>query len=259
MTYYDAYSYIVDFLHRKPEPPGGYRLQGCDLTITAVIRTYLMEREGMIGNVTEYQIRELSPPFYEAAWDLARRGIIRPGPRYFGATEPSGGGFSLTSRGAEWVTQAVEKSIVAPEPGRFNELIARFRDTYGEAFYERGVESTLCYEANAFLACCVMCGAAAESVLLTLAIEKLGDEERVMAMYKTAAGRGRIEAVLINHLNQYAREEFKGFTQLINYWRSEGAHGAPSHLGEVEAFLARERLLRFAHYCQERWRDLTGK
>ena len=46
----------------------------------------------------------------------------------------------------------------------------------------------LCYQAQTYLATCTMCGAAAESILLALAIAHSGSEARVLAEYATANG-----------------------------------------------------------------------
>jgi hypothetical protein len=45
-------------------------------------------------------IREISPVFYEAAWELCRRGIVRPGIRRSGDQAVEEGGYFLTVAGA---------------------------------------------------------------------------------------------------------------------------------------------------------------
>src|SRR5438477_20949 len=44
-------------------------------------------------------MREISPVFYEAAWELCRRGIVRPGIRRSGDQAVEEGGYSLTVGG----------------------------------------------------------------------------------------------------------------------------------------------------------------
>jgi hypothetical protein len=46
-------------------------------------------------------IRDLSPVFYEAAWELCRRGMVRPGIRRIGEQAVDEGGYSLTIAGTE--------------------------------------------------------------------------------------------------------------------------------------------------------------
>jgi hypothetical protein len=45
----------------------------------------------------EGRVRELSPIFYEAAWELCRRGIVRPGVRRAGEQAVEEGGYPATS------------------------------------------------------------------------------------------------------------------------------------------------------------------
>jgi hypothetical protein len=40
--------------------------------------------------------------------------------------------------------------------------------------------------------------------------------------------------------------------------RDEASHGAESTIDEEEAFLALINLLRFAHFADNRWAELTG-
>ena len=51
----------------------------------------------------------------------------------------------------------------------------------------------MCYTAGAYQACCAMVGAATESALLRVAIEKDGDEEAVIREYRSASGRRKLE------------------------------------------------------------------
>ena len=44
-------------------------------------------------------------------------------------------------------------------------MLAAFQNRFGAGFQERGQEAARCYGAHAYLDCCVMSGAAAESVL----------------------------------------------------------------------------------------------
>ena len=72
-------------------------------------------------------------------------------------------------------------------------MVKPYQVRFGPGFYERAQEAVRCYGAHAYLACCVMCGASAESILLAIAIAKKGDEEEVLRLYATAQGRSRVE------------------------------------------------------------------
>ena len=73
------------------------------------------------------------------------------------------------------------------------QLIEQFRTMYGDGFFQRAQEAIRCHFATAYLACCVMCGAATESIMLRAAINKKGDEEPVLKEYRRAGGRRHVE------------------------------------------------------------------
>jgi len=90
---------------------------------------------------------------------------------------------------------------IPSEYGRFSQLLAGHSDRFGNSYQVRSQEAVSCYRAHTYLACCVMCGAASESVLLALAIPKTGNEERVLRDYGTATGRSKIEKLLLSQQN----------------------------------------------------------
>ena len=102
-----------------------------------------------------------------------------------------------------------------------------------------------------------MCGAAAESILLALAIEKKGDEEETLRLYRSAQGRKRIIDSLIGSKDQRTKDEFSSFASLLNYWRDESSHGTASEIRENEAFTSLSLLLRFAMFAENNWGQLT--
>jgi hypothetical protein len=46
--------------------------------------------------------------------------------------------------------------------------------------------------------------------------------------------------------------------QLLNYWRTDGAHGKPSKIGENEAYTSLTLLLRFVVFVTDNWDELTA-
>ena len=118
-------------------------------------------------------------------------------------------------------------------------------------------EAVKCYIAQAHMACCAMCGAAAESILLSAAIAKSGDEEAVLKEYQTAAGRGRVEKRLLGNVKADTRRRFETLTDLLNYWRDTSSHGRTVARSDLESFDALSRLLRFSLFVDERWDELT--
>ena len=102
-----------------------------------------------------------------------------------------------------------------------------------------------------------MCGAAAESILLKAAIKK-GNEEDVIKEYRSANGRIKIENRLFGQVRQQLRDDYKGYTMLLKYWRDLAAHGTPAKINDNEAYTALALLLRFAMFINNNWEELVG-
>lgn len=77
----EAVLYLIEVL-RRGGARGGYSNYGYDLYIPNAIREYVALRVGDPDRGDGYTMQQtLSPFFLDAAWELARRGIIRPGIR----------------------------------------------------------------------------------------------------------------------------------------------------------------------------------
>jgi hypothetical protein len=103
-----------------------------------------------------------------------------------------------------------------------------------------------------------MCGAAAESILLAVAIAKSGDEGVTLDIYKSSNGRRKIIDQIVAQARQAISEPFRSATGLLSYWRDEAAHGLASTISEIEAHEALARLLQFAQFATDNWEELTG-
>lgn len=254
----DAQKIIIEWVRDGSQAP--YSNYGYDIYIPNVINSYL-KKEGTYAGI-EARTRELSPYFYAAAWELCRRGIIRPGVKIMGAQstdDGSGGnGYSVTPFGKQWIDEDDKDAFIPTEPGRFAEMLAPFKEKFGPAFYERAQEAIRCYGAHAYLACCAMCGAATESILLATAISKEGDERRVLAEYSTSRGRSRVENVVIGQAKDHFQREFRGYTVLLKYWRDEAAHGRASNISDNEAYTSLALLLRFTMFIHDNWNEFVN-
>jgi hypothetical protein len=173
------------------------------------------------------------------------------------STEIIGGSFNLTSYGKQWLEQNSGYECVPSEYGRFSQLLAGHSYRFGNGYHVRSQEAISCYRSHNYLACCVMCGAASESILLALAIAKKGDEESVLKLYTTTTGRTKIQNLLLANQNSYVCSELPNYTNLLKYWRDEAAHGANTTISESEAFSSLLFLLRFAQFADEGWENLT--
>ncbi len=241
---------------------------GYDVYVPNIIRAYLRATGGKAQAYdVEGQLRttgkELSPQFYAAAWELARRGILRPGVRIMGEQSTdegsAGNGFSVTPFGKGWLSEDSQDDFIPTEPGRFAAMLEPYRSRFGPGFYERAQEAVRCYGAHAYLACCAMCGAAAESVLVAAAVARNGSEEAVLKIYASANGRSRVESALLAQVRDQLRREFQGLTVLLKYWRDEAAHGRATLMGDNEAYTSLAMLLRFAKLVADNWPDLIGR
>lgn len=259
MNVEEAEAFLIRWLRDPAIRRSGYSSYGYDLYLPNVMRDYLTH-QGKDPLHSEGEIGGLSPHFYAAGRDLCRRGILRPGIRTYGeqatADGASGNGYSITPFGQHWLAECDRDDFVPTEPGRFAHMLERFRDRFGPTFYERAQEAVKCYGAHAYLACCVMCGASAESILLATAIFKQ-DKDSVLSMYNTAQGRSRIEKILIGQAREQLQREFRGFLTLLKYWRDEASHGQPSRIGDNEALTSLAFLLRFASFVDDHWMELV--
>lgn len=260
MTEEDALLILVNWL--RSNSPGGLSDYGYDLYVPNVIRWYLTAQAPRPSSLeVEQELDQLFPLFADAAWELCRRGILRPGVR--GHREQStdegsaGSGFALTAFGKQWLSEDQQDTFIPTEPERFAQLLKPFVLRFGGGFRERAQEAVRCYGAHAYLACCAMCGAAAESILLATAIAKQDDEDEVLKMYGTASGRIRIENIVVGQASERIRREFKGLTELLKYWRDEASHGKASQISDNEAYTSLAMLLRYAMFVNNAWDTLT--
>lgn len=257
----DAFHFIVRVLRESKSPEYGSNY-GYEVYLPNIIRHFLTTVANLPHGEVEAQYRTVSPPFLAAAWELARRGILRPGVKSLGqqATDDgsAGCGFTITPAGRKWLGEAGQYDFVPVEPGRFSRLLDSFTPLFGPGFQERAQEAIRCYGANVYLACCAMCGAAAESVLLAVATAREGDADKVEKLYLGSGGRRRVEQLIVGQQQQSVREEFVGYLSLLKYWRDTAAHGRRSGITDNEAYTALAVLLRFAQFTQDRWAELTG-
>ena len=270
----EAVARILAYLRRGKPDPVGCSSYGNDLYIPNVTMDCLEEVKAewtkqnlssseFIGPISfEMDTRTHSEPFYDAAWNLCTKGILRPGVTYpqrqFEYAGIIGAGFNLTPYGRQWLSQISGYECIPSEYGRFSQLLAGRSPRFGDGYHVRSQEAISCYRAHTYLACCVMCGAASESILLALAIAKTGDEERILKDYGTATGRTKIERLLLSQQSSYVYQELPNYTSLLKYWRDDAGHGAVTNISEGEAFISLVLLLRFAQFADDRWDEITN-
>jgi len=102
-----------------------------------------------------------------------------------------------------------------------------------------------------------MCGAAAESIFLAVACQKSGDSAATEKKYLAQGGRGRIEKRIVGQQPAHVADEFRGHVTMLKYWRDSASHGRGSGITDNQAYTSLAMLLRFAHFVNDRWDELT--
>lgn len=255
MTLEDATKLLIGFL-RNPDH-SSFGSYGYEIYLPAILITYLRS-QGVQD--TDRKLREISPVFYNAAWELCRRGMLRPGVKYHGAQATAdggaGNGYSITPFGKVWLSEINKDDFVPTEPERFGEILGQYKSKFGTGFHERAQQAIRCYGAHAYLACCVMCGASAESIILAAAIAKEGDEKQILKKYSSANGRHAIENILIGKARKQLQDDYRAYSTLLKYWRDEAAHGKASKIDDNEAYTSLAFLLRLAMFIKDNWNEL---
>lgn len=238
---------------------GGRTSQTWSATSIARAATRL-EPGAQHGSDHDQRMWELLPFALEAAWELVRRGILRPGSqRYPTVGNSDDSAFTLTRQGQKWIVDPEHDRVLLLQPGALARTLAEYRRLYGEGYLQRANEAIKCQSTGAYLACCAMCGAAAESIVLALAIEKSGDEEAVLRTYNSRSGRSNVLNGLVGQVVEPVRRRLLTYSELLSYWRDDAAHGVESNLSDAHAEEALERLLRLAQFADDHWKELTGK
>jgi len=159
--------------------------------------------------------------------------------------------------GRRFFEQVDVLQFIPTEPGRISAMLGHFQEQFGDGYHQRAQEAVKCYHGLAYLGCCAMCGAAAESVLLAAAIARTGDEPQVLRTYRSAQGRNRTQNLLMGQAPGALASRFRNLIELLSYWRDESSHGTASEISEIEAFDALGRLLRLSHLVSDHWHELT--
>jgi hypothetical protein len=260
----DALGWLVERLGEVARTPGPlplWRTVEADISLVEIIDRYWIQRGVRPDELRSGQDYPYYRPFYDAAWELCRRGILRPGrvaPRNRTHADATGDYFSITEFGKRWLAEQADHTFVPSDPGRLAEILLKFEPRFGHGFRQRASEAVACHRLGTYLASCVMAGAAAESILLAVAIAKSGDEEATLKDHSARSGRKAITDKIVHGLPGGIAEQFKSLCELLNYWRDQAGHGTASTISEIEAFHAISRLLRFAQFTSDNWATLTA-
>lgn len=259
-TLEDAILFTVTFLRGGSSASDGYASYGYELYVPNVVRNYYRETHNREISEGSSEERLIARPFLDAAWELCRRGVLRSGVKTLNLQSThdgsAGSGFSVTAFGRVWLDEPAHDTFVPTEPERFAQLLEPYKRKFGLGFHERAQQAIRCYGAHAYFACCAMCGAAAESMMLAAATAKFGETE-VAKIYAGATGRSKIENALTGQVEDRLRRELQSCTNLLKYWRDSSAHGLALNIGDNEAFTSIALLLRLAVSVDQNWVQLA--
>jgi hypothetical protein len=265
MHFDDAFGVLIKYLAEVPESKGkvaraGHNQgHGGDLWIPYVVQGYWRSLPGPV--VPEDLEDRHFQPFYDAAWELCRIGVIRPGefsPRGWSTDAGlfSGDTFSITRFGRLWLKDASQRPIA--DPGRLSQVLQGFADRFGAGYAQRATEAVRTYRSGNYLASSVMSGAAAESILLALAVAKIGDEAKVLVEYNTTGGRRRLTKRVCANVSTALAAQIEASLQLLGRWHDAAGHGTMTTVSEIEAHIGLTDLLRLAQLGHDHWAELSA-
>lgn len=231
---------------------------GYDFQASSIVSQWIASEQISAENRADVS-RRASAVFLDAAWELTRRGLLRPGMLEAGSGEGKSdeGGYSLTMRGEAWLTSGEDGHLVLLEPGALAAAFGQFRAKFGEGYHQRTQEAIRCRDASAWLATCAMAGAAAESILFAAAIAKTGDEARILRAYVASKGPRKIPDIVVGRAPDRLARPFRAGMSLLSYWRDVGGHGRVTPVSAAEADQALHQLLTLSQFVFDNWDELT--
>ncbi len=219
-----------------------------------------LSRDYQQTQALQLQFSKINRAFSDALAELCRRGILRLGTNHVGTLSAHVNevheGFTVTSYGQEWLEKYTQEDILPATPDRFSQIFSGFQPLFGKSYFRRAKEAASCFQGGNYLACCVMCGTAIESILLSAAF-LIADKDEVIKIYFGKNGRGRVEDLLFKNSKDLIKNYYKKYTDLIGYWRNESGHGQESDIDVNEAYIAMLTLLRFSEFMRDHWDEIT--
>jgi hypothetical protein len=88
----EAHDLVIDALGRTLVEAADKRRQASDLLRGSRVQYFA-------GSFSQLQDAPATSILYDAAWELVREGLLRPGPRFTGVLNQSPSGFCLTAAG----------------------------------------------------------------------------------------------------------------------------------------------------------------
>jgi hypothetical protein len=218
------------------------------------------QRVAPVHGPTQYVLDDLSNsrPFYHAAWQMVNRGMLVPMP-FLRRGEPpkfTGDEFQLTDFGVGRLLIDPDVNVTPTQYTRFGRYLHSHAGRFRPSYHTRSQEAVACYRAKLYFATCAMAGAAAESILLSLAVAASQSEAEVLREYMTSGGAVKIRKRIARGANAAVAREIDNISELLKYWRDESTHASSVDLNEESAYQALLLLWRLARFVDTRWHDI---
>ncbi len=205
------------------------------------------DKYNLESNRSENWRVDISPIFIDACWELCRCGILRPFTYTTsdqGTTQ--GDGFSITAFGRQWLDEGRFDNYVPTEPDRFADILSKYVEIFGKSIDERAQEAVRCYNAHAYLACCVMVGAASETILNAVA-DRL-DIQKPESQTITKTRRSTI-----SNTSKGVRERVLAFSYIIELWIISCIQHDRLDNSPDRGYISLALLLRLASFRRDEW------
>jgi hypothetical protein len=250
----DALSHLIDCI--KSPNIKGFSAYGCDIYLTHIVVDYVRKKENNPNcSETDQNVQEKAQPFLDAAWHLCQRGILRSGVNSLKHTPtPSGLVYSITSQGRKWLQEQGE--FIYKTPIHFSEILATYDSLFGSGFKQRAQEACSTYLFGCYLSTCVMCGAAAESIILKIAIANEPDKEEILKEYESRGGTKKIIDRVFGHLEGKHKNAHSTFNDLLKYRRDDSGHGQHIDISEFDAYDSLSRLIWLSKFIDKNFSDI---
>ena len=136
----DFLAFALELLRSSHRPHYGDR--GCDYYAQSIAHAWCRQHErSHLGEPRGAREDQIVAVAVETAWELVRRGFLRPGgTSYPDANAGDPGRFTLTARGREWLATADASHFVIMQPGALLRALAAFQDQFGDGFEQRSMK-----------------------------------------------------------------------------------------------------------------------
>jgi hypothetical protein len=139
----DAARFLQTVLREEPDI---VKKERNDVWVPKVVAAYLRKTTGEPIAEDDPSLFEFYPAFHDAAWDLARQGVLRPSAIYpDGVILPMGvqrgAGYCLTEAGRARLAELADQPWVPVDPSRYSEALKRFSGNLGPGFEQRSYEA----------------------------------------------------------------------------------------------------------------------